>query len=40
MVREVSKDIPIITSGGLKSGIDGAKAIRIGANIFDLPVNF
>ncbi|GFY55684.1 isopentenyl-diphosphate delta-isomerase [Trichonephila inaurata madagascariensis] len=36
MVREVSKDIPIIASGGLKSGIDGAKAIRMGANIFGL----
>ncbi|WP_395164757.1 type 2 isopentenyl-diphosphate Delta-isomerase [Rickettsia rickettsii] len=40
MVREVSKDIPIITSGGLKSGIDGAKAIRIGANIFGLAGQF
>ncbi|KIJ88732.1 type 2 isopentenyl-diphosphate Delta-isomerase [Rickettsia asembonensis] len=36
MVREVSGNIPIIASGGLKSGIDGAKAIRMGANIFGL----
>ena len=36
MVREVSKNVSIIASGGLKSGIDGAKAIRMGANIFGL----
>ena len=36
MVREVSNDITIIASGGLKSGIDGAKAIYMGANIFGL----
>ncbi|ABV73455.1 isopentenyl pyrophosphate isomerase [Rickettsia canadensis str. McKiel] len=36
MVREISKNVSIIASGGLKSGIDGAKAIRMGANIFGL----
>ncbi|ABV79289.1 Isopentenyl-diphosphate delta-isomerase [Rickettsia bellii OSU 85-389] len=36
MVREASKDISVIASGGLKSGIDGAKAIRMGADIFGL----
>ncbi|ABV75111.1 isopentenyl pyrophosphate isomerase [Rickettsia akari str. Hartford] len=36
MVREVSGNIAIIASGGLKSGIDGAKAIRMGASIFGL----
>ncbi|AFB21050.1 type 2 isopentenyl-diphosphate Delta-isomerase [Rickettsia canadensis] len=36
MVRKISKNVSIIASGGLKSGIDGAKAIRMGANIFGL----
>ena len=40
MVRAASKTIPIIASGGLTSGIDGAKAIRSGANIFGLAHTF
>ncbi|AFE53459.1 type 2 isopentenyl-diphosphate Delta-isomerase [Rickettsia prowazekii] len=36
MLQEISKDITIIASGGLQSGIDGAKAIRMSANIFGL----
>lgn len=40
MVREASDSILVIASGGLKSGIDGAKAIRIGANIFGFAGQF
>jgi isopentenyl-diphosphate delta-isomerase len=40
MVRSISNEIPVIASGGIKSGIDGAKAIRMGANIFALAQSF
>jgi len=40
MVREASKDILVIASGGLNSGIDGAKAIRMGADIFGFAGQF
>lgn len=33
MVRRVSPDIPLIASGGLRSGIDIAKSIALGANL-------
>ena len=32
-VRSMSKEIPLIATGGLRSGIDVAKAIALGANI-------
>jgi isopentenyl-diphosphate delta-isomerase len=35
-IRQVSKTIPIIASGGIYSGIDGAKAIHAGANLFGI----
>jgi len=40
MVREASANISVIASGGLKSGIDGAKAIRMGADIFGFAGQF
>lgn len=40
MVRAASATIPIIASGGIKSGIEGAKAIRLGADIFGLAQPF
>ena len=40
MLRKASKDILVIASGGLKSGIDGAKAIRMGADIFGFAGQF
>ena len=36
MVKNLKSDIPVIASGGLKSGIDGAKALHAGANLFGL----
>lgn len=40
MVREASENILVIASGGLKSGIDAAKAIHIGANIVGFAAQF
>lgn len=40
MVQNIVDNVPIIASGGIKSGIDGAKAIRLGASIFGIGGHF
>jgi isopentenyl-diphosphate delta-isomerase len=35
-VRETAPNVPIIASGGLKNGVDGAKCIALGATLFGI----